>query len=483
MGVDHRPRFHLLPREGWTNDPIGPIFWGGRYHLFHQANPEGAFWARPHWGHFASADLVHWEHLPIAMSPTQDGVDADGCYSGCIVDHDGVATMYYTGVRGAVGPAQQQATCVATSTDPDLRVWAKYPGNPVTVPPVGYDLLGFRDPFVWRDGDRWRQLVGSGIAGRGGALFLYASTDLRSWTFLGPALIGDGRAQGEDWTALMWECPALLPFGAPDGGGSVLLVSLHDETRTHYPVAMLGSFDGREFVPHRMQRMDFGPDYYAPCVMVDARGRRICWGWAWEARAAGTQGVAGWAGVLTLPRVLTDHGGRLGVEPLDELRRLRSTRLPVTAEPCADGWRAAGAGGDTIEVLVDIAPVDGPVGVRVRCSPDGAERTEITYDRARAVLRVDRDHASLDPGALGGVYEGPLALGAEPLRLRVFVDRSLVEVYANGVTVATLRIYPSRPDSLGVEVFGPGGDPPVTRFEAYRMGSVFDPPGARPVTR
>src|SRR4051794_26935668 len=106
----HRPRYHFLPPSGWLNDPNGLIHWRGLYQMFYQYNPEGAFHNWIQWGHAVSADLAHWEHLPIALSPTPGTVDGDGCYSGCAVDHDGVPTIIYSGNRD-----KKQSACVATS--------------------------------------------------------------------------------------------------------------------------------------------------------------------------------------------------------------------------------------------------------------------------------------------------------------------------------------------------------------------------------
>ncbi len=112
-GDRHRPLYHFIAPANWMNDPNGVIFWKGKYHLFYQYNPNGPFWGTLHWGHAASADLVHWEDYPIALTPSQDGPDKLGCWSGCIVDDGGVPTALYT----APGP---QTVCLATGDD-DLR--------------------------------------------------------------------------------------------------------------------------------------------------------------------------------------------------------------------------------------------------------------------------------------------------------------------------------------------------------------------------
>src|ERR1700746_11506 len=88
-----RPQYHLLPASNWMNDPNGPIYWRGQYHMFFQYNPNGAYWGDMHWAHAASPDMVHWRHLPIALSPTPGGPDQDGCFSGSAVVNIGVPTF------------------------------------------------------------------------------------------------------------------------------------------------------------------------------------------------------------------------------------------------------------------------------------------------------------------------------------------------------------------------------------------------------
>ena len=124
----HRPVFHFLPVKNWMNDPNGVIQWNGQYHLFYQYNPHGAFHGTIHWGHAVSSDLVHWRHLPIALTPTPEGLDKDGCWSGCAIDNNGVPTLFYTGVF-------PQVQCTATSSDDHLLTWQKHPEPVISAPP------------------------------------------------------------------------------------------------------------------------------------------------------------------------------------------------------------------------------------------------------------------------------------------------------------------------------------------------------------
>ena len=157
----HRPRFHFVSPAGWLNDPNGVSQWNGTYHLFYQYNPEGAFHHRILWGHATSTDLVNWADQPVALEPSE-GPDTDGCWSGVLVDDGGTPTLVYSGRHG-----ERELPCVAVGS-PDLLTWTKAPENPVIpAPPAGVDVTAYRDHCVWREGPLWRQIVGSGIRGRG----------------------------------------------------------------------------------------------------------------------------------------------------------------------------------------------------------------------------------------------------------------------------------------------------------------------------
>ena len=468
--IEHRPRVHLRPAEGWTNDPTGPLRWNGSVHLFHQVNPTGGYWDRPHWGHLVSDDLIRWERLGAALSPSDEGPDRDGCFSGCVVVDDLDAVMVYTGARGPAGSQQQQqTTCLARSDDPRLEVWDKDPGNPVLGPPPDRELLGFRDPFVWREHGRWWQLVGAGTAEHGGEVLLAVSDDLTSWTHLGAVLAGaDLRAlDPEVWTGSMWECPVLLR--AP--GADLLLLSIHDEVTTHYPLAVIGHLDDGRFTPRSVQRLDLGPDLYAPCLLAEPDGSAISWGWSWEARSQQAQRDAGWSGVLSAPRRLRVVDGALHVSPLEALSelRLREVDLQWRAEPGAR--RAAGVDHDVLDIEVTLDERVDEVAIHLRCAPDGGERTILHLDRARGEVWLDRDAASLAGEVVGGRYGGVLA--QPPRRVRVLLDRSLVEVFIDDRVSLTARIYPTRPDSRGLRLVGTPTALAGVQLRAFELSSIW----------
>jgi beta-fructofuranosidase len=464
----HRPIYHFLPPGNWLNDPNGLIQWQGAYHLFYQYNPHGPFHGTIHWGHAVSEDLVHWTHLPIALAPTPGGPDEDGCYSGCAVNDDGVPTLVYSAHRHG-----RERPCIATSTD-QLLSWQKHPGNPVSAaPPPDMELVAFRDHAVWRDGDTWYQLIGAGIQGQGGTALLYRSPNLIDWEYLQPIHVGDKRRTEPIWTGSMWECPDLFALD----GSHVLLISVWDDHRTLYSAYFAGNYAEHRFTPRTEGIVDPGC-FYAPQTMRDDQGRRLMWGWLRENRPGEAQRAAGWSGVMSLPRVLSiAPDGSLGQAPAPELQALRGRHFRLGSLEIAPGSSGLlpPMRGDTLEIVAEIDPGDATeVGVIVRGAPDGSEETQIVYDRTAGRLYVDRARSSLDRSVARDTQGGPLRLGeGEPLRLHVFLDRSVVEVFANGRAAHATRIYPTRDDSLGLDVFARGGSARLRQIDVWEMRSIW----------
>ncbi len=214
-----RPEFHLLPPHNWMNDPNGPIWWKGKYHLFYQLNPHAAVWGDMHWGHAISTDMVHWRHEPIALAPTPGGADSEGCFSGSAFVFNGVPTLVYTGVENAPPDSVtlddsagklRETQMLATAEDSDLLKWKKQETPIIRTPPEGMAVTGFRDPCPWHEADGWYLGVGSGERGKGGCVLLYRSNDVRNWEYLHP--LAHGKTTGRADTnpvdrGDMWECP------------------------------------------------------------------------------------------------------------------------------------------------------------------------------------------------------------------------------------------------------------------------------------
>jgi beta-fructofuranosidase len=462
-----RPLWHFTPAYGWMNDPNGVIQFRGEYHLFYQHYPFGTDWGPMHWGHAVSRDLLRWRHLPIALAPTPGGPDAGGVFSGSAVDDGGVLSLVYT------GHGERQVQCLATSRDG--RRFEKDARNPVLAsPPEGFSTADFRDPKVWRAEGRWWLVAGS-HRGETGAALLFESQDLRRWTFKAVAAESDG-TQGS-----MWECPDLFPLDGQD-----VLVYSPMGLPSRAPLVVVGRLDytsGRFTVESR-HVADHGFDFYAPQSFRDERGRRVVIGWmeSWESKAWPTK-PHGWAGAMTVPRVLRLRAdGTPRWSPVEEVETLRCDPRGVAPRAFGPGEEALeGLRGDSLDLEAEIDPGEArEVALVVRRSADGRQRTRVVLDRTAGTLAIDRESAGAGDR---GRDTAPLRLAAgETLKLRVLVDRSSVEVFAqDGSVVLTDRVYPEA-SSVGTSIEARGGAARLTGLRAWRLAPAmpYSPVGPGP---
>ncbi|MFE7274098.1 glycoside hydrolase family 32 protein [Streptomyces sp. NPDC057623] len=448
------PRFRVRPPANWINDPNGPFRWRDRYHLFYQHNPAAPVHANVHWGHVSSADLVEWEHHPIALTPTPGGPDEAGCWSGCVVDDDGVPTAVYTGVdRHHVGLG---AICLARAVVPQdetLTDWKPLPTPAVAGPPADLDVVMFRDPFVFGSGGHRWALVGAGHADGTPSVLLYDCDDLTDWRFAGVLLDGDDPVAADAFgdKAVGWECPQLY---ATRGGDWVLVLSLWDgdPCSTGYLTGRLQPYGegGLRFSPRAGGRLDHGRDFYAPAVLQEP-DRALLWGWSWEAREQGEIDRAGWAGVLTAPRVVDVHpDGTPRVVPAPELALLRAAE-PFVTEP---GRHAP------LPQAYDLTvTASGRTTVSLLRSASGAALT--------VVLDPDEGTVTLDRGdwpRTGPEGSAPIVVRAPAGEVRILVDGSLFELFVGDRATVTERVY-RRPDDVPELVVSGGPGATVTGWE------------------
>lgn len=456
----HAPRFRVRPPANWVNDPNGPFRWKGRYHLFYQHNPDAPVHANMHWGHASSTDLAHWEHHPIALTPTPGGPDEGGCWSGCVVDDAGVPTAVYTGVDRA--HAGLGTICLAQAS-PDsgvLESWRTLPDPVVSGPPEGLDVTMFRDPFVFRyGGHRWA-LVGAGHGDGTPSILLYDCDDLKAWRFAGVFLDGHDpvAAQAFGDGAAGWECPQF--YEGADGDWT-LVVSLWDGSplSTAYLTGRLvtsGVGDLLGFRPHLGGPLDHGRDCYAPAVLHDAQaGRYLLWGWSWEARSQREVDEAGWSGALTAPRVVGTHtDGTVRITPAPELHLLRAA-TPFVTQP--------GAKPTPLPLAYDIeVTAVAPTTVTLLRGASGAELT-LALDPAAGTVTLDRTAWPRErpDGSAPLTHSAPLTLHSPPaasggLDVRILADGSLLELFVSDRAVATERVYRRPADIAELRVSGEG---------------------------
>ncbi|ETT62483.1 PfkB family carbohydrate kinase [Paenibacillus sp. FSL H8-0457] len=458
MGERFRPGIHFSPPSHWMNDPNGLVYYEGEYHLFYQHHPFSNKWGPMHWGHAVSHDLIHWQHEPIALFPDEHGAIFSGC---CVVDFNN-SSGFFAGAHGLVAifthadtspetgqPRQRQS--LAYSSDKG-RTWHKYEGNPVLTEP---DLVDFRDPKVfWHaQSERWIMTIVAGDHVR-----FYGSENLRDWSFTGEFGREEGSHDG------VWECPDLFELPIDDSGRSkwVLVISIGDNpsspegSRTQY---FIGEFDGNTFIndnsPDHIMWLDHGRDNYAGVTWSDLPeqdGRRVIIGWMSNWKYANETPTGAWRGAMTLPRVLSlthrDEGIVLTQMPVGEIEQLRKeswdwNMLTVAPEfPYVLKMKD-----DLLEIEADI-DIRSAGEVYIKMQSSGQSETSIGYDPVRQWLFIDRSKSGMTDfhASFACKHGARLVPDNGKIRLRIWLDRNAVEVYANeGLVALTDQIFPDAP--------------------------------------
>ncbi len=503
----YRPTYHFCVPEdnGMPGDPNGAFYHNGRYHLMYLYNRSGSGFC---WGHISSGDLVHWRHHPDAIGP---GHGDEGVFSGgAFVDDDGSAYLSYWMLWGAKGIG------LARSRGPHFDSWTKLDANPVikstewgiteAKDPNGKTFLyGSADPSnIWKKDGRYYMLTGNLLvlnkigratnappAEQGDRLYLFVSDDLKNWKYLHGFY-----ERKPEWTDRSEDnmCPSFLPLpsspaGGPPSGKHLLLFISHNKGCQYY----VGDYRTDRFFADNHGRMTWVDNtYFAPEALLDGQGRQIMWAWLLDNPSGEKE--KGWSGVYGLPRSLwLGDDGTLRMQPVKELETLRGHAKSWNSQTLDDGETKPleGVAGDACELEIEIeVGAAKQSGLKVRAStsgsprgigardpeseagrviPRGEEETLLYYDADKKELVFDSTRSGKEGRKV--VERAPFVLKpGEPLKLRVFVDKSVVEVFANDRQAIGRRVYPTRSDSLGLVLFANGGG---VRFKSVKAWDLM----------
>lgn len=435
-----RPDYHFRPPAQWNNDPNGTIYYQGWHHLFYQHNPYDSVWGHMHWGHARSRDLVNWEHLPIALWPSLEKGEDHVFSGGAIAGPRGRPLLFYTSI-GKRDPEQW----LATPKDDELLVWGKYPGNPVlSLNHHGATkVYEWRDPFPFREAGRTFLVAGGNLDPRGSQasvqLYEAENAELTRWKYRGVLF------RHPDKSAWNIECPNFFKVGKK----WVLLIS------PHRPVEyFVGDFDAARgrFHPETQGVLDPG-DSYASNISYDEKGRCILWLWGRTPRGRG------WNSVMVMPRVLTiGADGHPRQNPAPEFAVLRGTERTVAPRRLDDQGVSLqdAASGKRLEIEAEFEFTSArSAGLRVRRSGDGSRSVEVSYSPGSGMVTVDRRR----------MFAGR----DRKITLRAFLDKRVMEVYANDGAAAMFTAVEAGPEDTEVEMFAAGGTAEIRKLRAWAM--------------
>lgn len=477
----YRPQFHFSPPHNWTNDPNGLVYYKGEYHLFYQYNPMGNTWGHMSWGHAVSKDLVHWQQLALAIPEDEKNMIFSGS---CVVDKNNssgfgqkpgqvpLVAIYTAHIIPDLSKPNDylQNQHIAYSLD-DGRTWTKYAGNPV----LDLHKKDFRDPKVcwYAPGKKWIMVT---VLPNEHKVQFHASPDLKTWSHLsdfGPA--GD--------TNGIWECPDLLqvPIAVQTGKSKWVLMNSQQFTMQYF----VGEFDGTAFHNENpadtILRPDYGPDFYAGITYNNLPPGQypVLLGWANNWKYAQNIPTSPWRSAMSLPRSLRlKKAGNTWTLLQQPVTTLQSLRGPVTEwkNKSISSEEDFPARGQVIELDAELIPAKTAI-CGIKLSAGNGKYILIGYDAVNEKLYVDRSKTGNNYfdnqfGALS-LSAAHVPLQAGKLRLHAFLDKSILEVYANdGATVLTTQLFPD-PGLDGIVFFSEKGTTHIPSAKVWPLRSAW----------
>lgn len=472
----YRPAYHHTPLYGWMNDPNGMFYKDGVWHLYYQYNPYGSKWQNLSWGHSTSTDLINWENHPVALEPNGLGMVFSGS---CAIDKGNSAGYGDDAVVGMYTSADASQIQSLVWSNDGGETFEFFPGNPV----ITLESEA-RDPNMFWDEDakQWVLVLAHALEHE---MLVFTSSDMREWTRQSSFGKGLGAQDG------VWECPDLFKLPV-DGSGKekwVLLCNLNPGgpfggSATQY---FVGDFDGKVFTPDKdadgnvpTKWMDYGKDHYATVSWSDAPdSRRTVIGWMSNWQYAPEVPTQQFRSANTLPREVglfegADGQTYLSSKPSPELVALRG-RLTFDVRKANIGKKARTyllptANSGVCEILLDIDARRSDV-VSLELKNDENEKVVIKYDAAAHTLSFDRRESGVVDFSqdFPAVTVSPTFENENRVSLRVFIDRSSIEVFGNdGKFVMTNLVFPTKPYST-LSMSSQGGDAKIENLKIYSI--------------
>ena len=469
-----RPHFHGMPSANWSNETHGIAYENGKYHVFFQKNGNGPYMSRLHWGHITSTDLCTWKEETIALYPDKP-YDIKGCWSGAVINDPDVTKgetwLVYTGVDNA-----RASMRFARPTDKDFLHFDKLSTHAITGVPGGYSA-DFRDPYYFRCNDKAYLIVGSSKNGIGCTiLFEWNGT---GWTHKGECFVGSTKAECGEF----FEMPNITPMGdkwlftatplGPNGG-----------VRCIYWVGKVdgnGKFIPDNKTPKTVEFSGFAKDGYgllSPSI-IQRDGKTIALGIVPDKLGLGDNSKMGWAHSYSLPREWSiDANGELVQKPYSGLTAYRTDTALVLENFTQNGvLNLDPASGRGLEVCAEFTISNHITGFELLRNQYG-NGVKIYYDPASQKIVVDMksiSRISNDGHLFNGKYESTLPQTlqkGEKMKLHVFLDRSVLDIFINDRWATSVRIFPTNETATGASFYTKGATE-VERVAAYIMGEGY----------
>ena len=433
-----RNKNHIEMPFGLVNDPNGLSYFNGKYHIFYQWNPFGCEHKTKHWALVKTTDFVNFTKPEIILKP-EDWFDKNGCYSGGAYVKDDTLKLFYTGNVKNEKDERESYQCIV-----DYNKDGSFEKRGPIIPkqPDGY-TAHFRDPMIFVNEGIYYMVLGVQRENLTGAALIYKSDDIEKWE-----LVGELETNMKDF-GYMWECPNIIKVNddkyaflfSPQG----LEAEEFKNQNIYQSGYVIGNLDFK--VPQlknhsEFKEIDMGFDFYAPQVFTH-NDKNIMIGWVGmpdkdSEYPSGENG--GWMFPLTLPRVLEYKDNVLYQKPLKEVENLREKQI-VSVKDLNINEYSLDLDSRNIEIDLELL-LEESIFIDFKFVFRD-EYINLTYNKENGVCIIDRNNMKL-----GGKGIRKFKLNVDKtLKLHMFIDNSVMEIYyQEGLETTTLMYFPKFDD-------------------------------------
>ncbi len=476
----YRPAYHIGPPQHWMNEPHALFYYNNRYHLFYQFNMKGPYWHSLSWGHWVSEDMIYWKNVREAIIPAPKTVAPDGIWSGGVAHKkNGAPVLFITAGNDLRPTGSNQNIALAEPvdlSDPDLIEWRVSKDMAVTQTNAMGLMNEFRDPNIFYEDGVYNMLVTGAKSNGQGMSHLFQTTDdsFMNWDYRGSLL---DLSTYPSYLGTSWELTNLVKISnSSKTVNKYLYVISPSGTGAKAEVFYwIGEFDAAagKFIPEQQgpQQMDYGgfvftgPTVYSDPKTGDAYICSIMQG----QRSGREEYNAGWAHTAGIPRkLMLDDNGKLMVLANDNIKNLRAGELlNLTNVNIADANNSLQEINKTLLNIKLEVTLNNSFGLDLKSGNGKYMRFDYDFTNKYAQIDTRNTGNTVTRGRFGGGVE---LLPENKLKLDIYIDKSMVEIFINNSKVISGMVYNLE---TGINLFASGGDIRIDKLQIYEFKSIY----------
>lgn len=472
----HYPKYHFALPANLIGIPTGLVYFQGQYHIFYEQNPIDTNYSILYTGHSVSPDLINWIKKPLALAPSED-YDKDNILTANAIVDDDLLYLVYTGQSENTNDNEKQIKQTQNlAMSKDGNNFGKSANNPIIkIAPhyagMFFSSEKFRSPFIWKHNNKYYALIGTQFKKtKDGAVVLYKSDDLRNWIFVNVTAIGSNGEMGD-----MWESPQLISID----GNDILVISPHgikpknkeflNKYNTGWFIGKLDYNTGKFKQNGPFGLFDYGFDFYSPKIIKSTDGKNVLIASLNQPDGNMPEKESKWAGIMSIPREIEIKNDKIITKPLKSLEQLRTEPIYYKNQKIINTKEFPQIFGDCFEMDIQ-ADIHNAKIFTIKLRASETQETILLYDKSTQTLKLNRDKSSNTDFNIKGEREVKLPIENNILKLRIFVDKSSIEIFTNDGIAMSSRIYPDE-ESIDI-IFSSEGETKINYLNFYKIKSI-----------